>query len=233
MTFILNRTNDWAVLPKKKILLKAVIWFILLTVVNIVALLICQMAYMSQGIDPSQLTKFGGDVSTRMDKPLGKTILLLMVIAPIAEEIIFRLGVSLKRQAVALWAGLLPVTIAAYLYDAYDNWMVMAATIVTGVILFWLVMRFTTDEQWDRWRARYLRPIMWASAIGFGLIHLRAFSVITWMLLPYCLTICLRLALIAATFTYARVNLGFWWGVLLHTANNVPGVLVLIAMSSQ
>ena len=33
--------------------------------------------------------------------------------------------------------------------------------------------------------------------------------------------------------TYARVNLGFWWGVLLHTANNVPGVLVLLAMSSQ
>lgn len=233
MTFILNRTNDWAVLPKKKIFLKAVIWFILLTAVSIVAIMICQTAYMSQGINPSQLTKFGGDVSTRLDEPLGKTILLLMVIAPIAEEIIFRLGVSLRRRTVALWAGLLPVTIAAYLYDAYDNWMVMAATIITGVILYWLVMRFTTDEQWDRWRARYLRPVMWLSAIGFGLIHLRAFSVITWLLLPYCLTICLRLALIAAIFTYARVNLGFWWGVLLHTANNVPGVLVLLAMSSQ
>ena len=99
--------------------------------------------------------------------------------------------------------------------------------------MYWLVMRFTTDEQWDRWRARYLRPVMWASAIGFGLIHLKAFSVITWMLLPYCLTICLRLALIAAAITYARVNLGFWWGVLLHAINNVPGVLMLIAMSSQ
>lgn len=233
MTFILNRTNDWAMLPKKKIFLKAVIWSILLTAVSIVALLICQTAYMTQGIDPSQLTKFGGDVSTRMDKPLRQTILLLMIIAPIAEEIIFRLGMSLKRQAVALWAGLLPVTIAAYFYDAYDNWMVMAATVITGAILYLLVMRFTTDEQWDRWRARYLRPVMWLSAISFGLIHLRAFSVITWMLLPYCLTICLRLALVAATITYARVNLGFWWGVLLHIANNVPGVLILLAMSSQ
>ena len=231
--FILNRTNDWATLPKKKIILKAVIWFILLTAVSIIALMLCQMAYMSQGIDPTQLTQFGGDVSTRMDKPVGQTILLLMVIAPIAEEILFRLGVSLKRQAVALWAGLLPVTIAAYFYDAYSNWMVMAATIITGAVLFWLVIHFTTDEQWDRWRARYLRPVMWASAIGFGLIHLKAFSVITWMLLPYCLTICLRLALIASVITYVRVNMGFWWGVLFHTLNNVPGVLVLIAMSSQ
>lgn len=233
MTFILNRTNDWAVLPKKTIILKAVIWSILLTVAGILAMALCQMVYMSRGIDPSQLTQFGGDVSTRLDKPLWKTVLLLMFIAPIAEEIIFRLGVSLKRQAVALWAGLLPVTIAAYLYDAYSNWVVMAATIITGAILYWLVIRFTTDEQWDRWRARYLRPVMWASAIGFGLIHLRAFSVITWMLLPYCLTICLRLALLASAITYSRVNLGFWWGVLFHMANNVPGVLILIAMSGQ
>ena len=121
MKFILNCTNDWATLPKKKIILKAVIWFILLTFASIIPLLICQIAYTSQGIDPTQLTKFGGDVTTRMDKPLGETILLLMVIAPIAEEIIFRLGVSLKRYAVALWVGLLPVTIAAYFHDAYDN----------------------------------------------------------------------------------------------------------------
>ena len=220
-------------MPKKKIILKAVIWFILLTIAGILATVLCHTAYMSQGIDPSQLTQFGGDVSTRLDKPLWRTILFLMVIAPIAEEILFRLGVSLKRQAVALWLGLLPVTIAAYFYDAYTDWMVMAATIITGAILYWLVIHFTTDEQWDRWRARYLRPVMWASAIGFGLIHLRAFSVITWMLLPYCLTICLRLALLAAAITYARVNLGFWWGVLFHIVNNVPGVLVLIAMSCQ
>ena len=69
MKFILNCTNDWATLPKKKIILKAVIWFILLTVASIIPILICQMAYTSQGIDPTQLTKFGGDVSTRKDNP--------------------------------------------------------------------------------------------------------------------------------------------------------------------
>ena len=233
MKFILNCTDDWATMPKMKIIIKTAIWFVLLTVASIVAILICQMAYMSQGIDPTQLTKFGGDVSTRMDKPVWQTILLLLVIAPIAEEIIVRLGVLLKRQAVALWSGLLPVTIAAYFYDAYTNWMVMAATIVTGALLYWLVMHFTTDEQWNRRREKYLRPVMWASAIGFALIHLKAFSVITWMLLPYCLVTILRPGLVGCAITYARVNLGFWWGVLFHIINNVPGVLMLLAMSSQ
>ena len=106
----------------------------------------------------------------------------------------------------------------------------MVATIITGVVLYWLVMHFTTDEQWKRWREKYLRPVMWASSIGFGLIHLKAFSLITWMLLPYCLTTILRPGLVGCSFTYARVNLGFWWGVLFHVANNVPGVLVLMAM---
>lgn len=233
MKFILNSTHDWATMPRKKIILKTAVWFILLTVVSILAGILCQMAYMSQGIDPTQLTQFGGHVTTRMDKPIGQTVLLLIVIAPIAEEIIFRLGVSLKRRAVALWAGLLPVTIAAYLHDAYSNWTVMAVTITAGAILYWLVMRFTTDEQWDRWRAKYLRPAMWVSAIGFGLIHLKAFSVITWMLLPYCLVTILRPGLVGCAITYARVNLGFWWGVLFHIINNVPAVLVLIAMSSR
>lgn len=233
MKFILNSTHDWATMPRKKIILKTTVWFILLTVAGIFAAILCQMAYMSQGIDPTQLTQFGGHVTTRMDNPIGQTVLLLIVIAPIAEEIIFRLGVSLKRRAVALWAGLLPVTIAAYLLDAYSNWTVMAVTITAGAILYWLVMRFTTDEQWDRWRAKYLRPAMWVSAIGFGLIHLKAFSVITWMLLPYCLVTILRPGLVGCAITYARVNLGFWWGVLFHIINNVPAVLVLIAMSSR
>ena len=27
--------------------------------------------------------------------------------------------------------------------------------------------------------------------------------------------------------TYARVNLGFWWGVLLHCIINIPSVLLI------
>ena len=233
MKFIINRTNDWATMPKSKIFGLALAWFIAMFIISAIIIVIVNSIYNSMGIDPSKLTQFGGDVSTHKDKPLLRTVLLLLLIAPIAEEIIFRLGVSLKRQVVALWAGLLPVTLAAYLFEAYSNWMVMAATIITGAVLFWLVMHFTTDEQWDRWRAKYLRLAMWVSVIGFGLIHLKAFSVLTWGLAPYCLAMCLRPGLVACPITYARVNLGFWWGVFFHIANNVPAVLLLIAMSSH
>lgn len=28
--------------------------------------------------------------------------------------------------------------------------------------------------------------------------------------------------------TYARVNLGFWWGLLLHCLFNIPAILILL-----
>ena len=102
MTFILNRTDDWATMPKKKILLRAVLWFIAMFILSAAIIVCVQAVYSSRGIDPSTLTRFGGDISTHMDKPVWRTVLLLIIIAPVAEEIIFRLGVSLKRQAVAL-----------------------------------------------------------------------------------------------------------------------------------
>lgn len=232
MMFILNRTNDWATEPKPKILLRTIAWFVAMIVISTVIIAVTKIAYMVAGIDPNQLTKFGGDVSNRVNEPLVKSILLLLVIAPLVEEIIFRLGLSFRRQTVALWVGLLPVAIAAYLLEC-RNWVVLTALVLVGVALFWLIVRFTTDEQWAAWRSRYLRLAMWISAIAFALIHLKAFTVISWTLLPWCLAFILRPGLVGCAITYARVNLGFWWGVLFHVINNIPGVLYLLAMSTQ
>ena len=231
--FILNRSNDWATMPKRKIIGQAIAWFVAMFLLSAFIIVGVTIAYKSMGIDPSQLTKFGGDVSTHQGKPLLQTILLLIIIAPIVEEIIFRLGLSFKRQTAALWMGLLPVAIVGYLLQRYENWMLMAGMLVLGAVLYWIVMRYTTDNQWTGWKSRYLRLAMWISAIAFGLIHLKAFTVITWGLLPYCLAVCLRPGLVGCAITYARVNLGFWWGVLFHFANNLPAVLMLLALNGQ
>jgi hypothetical protein len=229
MIFILDRTNDKAVMSYRKIFGLAALWLVVMFMLSSAIIVGVSMAYKSVGISPEQLTQFGGDVSTHKDKPLVNTLLLLLVIAPVVEEIIFRLGLSFRRQTVALWAGLLPVAVAAYLFKCYD-WMILVPLVLFGAALYWLVMRFTTDAQWPSWRSRYLRLAMWVSVIAFGLIHLKAFTVLTWALLPYCLALCLRPGLVGCVITYARVNMGFWWGVLFHILNNIPAVLVLIAL---
>ena len=232
MKFILDRTDDRATMSERRILGHAALWFVAMIMLSTAIIVGVGIAYKMMGLDPEQMTQFGGSVGAHKDKPLVRTLLLLLVIAPVVEEIIFRLGLSFRRQTVALWAGLLPVAVAAYLFKCYD-WVVLAPLVLVGVALYALVMRFTTDGQWAGWRSRYLRLAMWISAIAFGLIHLKAFTVLTWALLPYCIATCLRPGLVGCVITYVRVNLGFWWGVLFHIANNLPAVLVLMALNGQ
>ena len=68
------------------------------------------------GVNPMDLTKFGGDPTNYVGHATWKALLKLMVIAPLAEEIMFRLGLSFKRRTVALWLGLLPIVCAYYMH---------------------------------------------------------------------------------------------------------------------
>lgn len=59
---------------------------------------ICMSAYSQIGVNPAELTKFGGDPSvTVASNGLWAAILLVVVAAPAIEEIVFRLGLSFVR----------------------------------------------------------------------------------------------------------------------------------------
>ena len=104
MKFILNRTNDRATMPKKRILLLAIAWFVVLFLISAAIIIGMTMIYRGMGVDPDQLTNFGGHFINFMDRPFWY-ISMILLIAPVVEEIIFRLGLSFNRQTAALWMG--------------------------------------------------------------------------------------------------------------------------------
>ncbi len=224
--FILNRPDDWQVMPLKKRIITTVKWYFILMAAAIVLRIVCFACYMANGLNPTELTTFGGDPTNHTGGPFWKTFIFLMVVAPVVEEVMFRLGLSFKRRTVALWAGLTPLACAAYLFHNRD-WLVLLLLAAVGALLFLLVMRNTTDEQWQTWRRRYIIPAMWASAIGFGLVHFMAFTVLNWQVMPFALATILVPMAGGCAVTYARVNLGFWWGVLVHCCINIPGVVMI------
>ena len=226
--FILNRPDDFETLSRGRIIGTTLKWFILLTVAAIVLRVVCVVIYTTQGVNPTELTKFGGDPTTFMGKATWKTIALLLIMAPVLEEVIFRLGLSFKRATVALWLGLLPVVYVFYMHHC-RVWYILLALVFVGALLYWLVYHYTTDEQWKAWREKYIVPAMWVSAIGFGLIHLMAFTTLNWQVFPFALTTILVPMAGGCAFTYARVNLGFWWGVLFHSLFNVPAILTIVS----
>ena len=224
--FILNRPDDYQSLSKKKIIGTTLKWFVILMSGAVALRIACIAIYMSMGVNPMELTKFGGDPTNYMGNASWKLLLHLMIVAPLAEEIMFRLGLSFKRQTAALWVGLLSIVCAYYLYKC-KIWYILLGLAVIGALIYWLICRFTTDEQWLSWRQKYIIPAMWISAIGFGLLHFRAFSVLYWQVFPFALTTIMIPMAGGCAITYARVNLGFWWGVLLHCLINVPSVLLI------
>ena len=59
--FILNRPDDYLSLSKKRIIGTTLKWFVILMVGAIMLRIACVAIYMSMGVNPMDLTKFGGD----------------------------------------------------------------------------------------------------------------------------------------------------------------------------
>ena len=227
--FILNRPDDRETLSKGRIIANTLIWFFILLAGSFVLQTICMLIYGANGVIPTKLTQFGADPAFWTDQPLSQAILWCVLVGPLSEELIFRLGLSFKRLTVGLWAGLLPVVLAGYVFYCWV-WYILMILVFAGCLIFWLIYRYTTDEQWQNWRKKYIIPAMWVFAIGFGLFHLNAFTFLNWQLLPYALVTILRPMGDGCAITYARVNLGFWWGFLIHFTNNLVCLLAMLCL---
>lgn len=228
--FILNCPDDSLTLSKKTIFGKTFLWLVILFACAVVVRMICMAIYMANGLNPMELTSFGGDPTSHKIKKdyLWKAIFSLLVYAPLMEEALFRLPLSFKRKTVAIWVALIPI-ICAFYFHKCRVWYILLALTAVGVAIFYVVNRFTTDEQWEKWRSKYIVWAMWIAAISFGLIHLRAFSVLDLQILPWAIATILVPMAGGCAVTYARVNLGFFWGVLFHMLINVPGLFVIIS----
>ena len=224
--FILNRPDDSLSLSKGRIIGTTLKWFVILMGCAILLRITCVAIYMAMGLNPMEMTGFGGDPTSYKGMELWRVFLKLLLIAPLAEEVMFRLGLSFNRRTVALWLGLLPIVCACYMHRC-QVWYILLGVAAVGALIYWMVCRYTTDGQWKEWRRKYIIPAMWISAIGFGLLHFRAFSVLNGRVFPFALATVLVPMAGGCAITYARVNLGFWWGVLLHCIINVPGVLMI------
>ena len=136
--FILNRPDDSLSLSKGRIIGTTLKWFVILMGCAILLRIVCVAIYMSMGLDPMEMTKFGGDPTSFKGMELWRVFLKLLVIAPLAEEVMFRLGLSFKRQTVALWLGLLPIVCAFYMHRC-RVWYILLGLAAVGALIYWLI----------------------------------------------------------------------------------------------
>ncbi|MBD5357972.1 MAG: CPBP family intramembrane metalloprotease [Bacteroides sp.] len=230
MKFILSRTEDYQFHSKKWIVGNALLFWLITRIIAAAILIGCTAIYKSYDINPETLTAFNGDPSVA--RHFGKIInslLSIMLIAPIIEEGIFRLWLSFKKWQVALSLTLIPLTIIWQNYKSFALWQSTVFVIVSAIV-FYGVYYGCNQNFLNDIKKHHLVLAAWITSIGFGLIHLIAFSTLTWSLLPYCLCIILIPLFAGCACTYLRINLGFWWGLGMHIFNNIPAAIVMLSL---
>lgn len=225
MRFILSRTDDCEVHSKKWIVGYALLFYVITRIIAMAIVTGCVALYTANGIDPEKLTMFGGSPAAHTFSL--KAVVVMLIAAPIMEEGLFRLGLSFKKWQVALGFALILLEVLWSNLNHYGP-VGYIVCIASAMVVFFLIFRLLPQPWLSFLKRHYLVAFMWLTSVAFGLLHLMAFSNLTWQLLPYCLCITLIPFFGGCAMAYLRVNLGFWWAVGLHVLNNIPPVLIMM-----
>ena len=230
MRYILSRTDDYIYHSKKWILGYAFLFWLVTRILSAGILITCTAIYKANEIDAEKLTSFGGnpfEVANKGSVPF--MLMVLLVIAPLLEEGIFRLGLSFKKWQIAISLSLIPIAVIwqhIYSFSAIE----FAVWSIAAIMILLFVNLYFKQTLWIEVKERFEVPIIWISSIVFAIMHLMAFSNISISLLPYCLCVTAVVFFAGGACAYLRVNLGFWWAVGFHIFNNLPPVIIICSL---
>ncbi len=228
MKFILSRNEDYLSHSKKWILGYAFLFWLVTRIAVMLIMMVCMTIYNNYGINPQELTKFGGDPTVaKASGSLIRAILMTALIAPLFEEILFRFGLSFKRFSVATSLAFIPL-FPAFSHNKTTSIFIWLICVCLAIIVFCGIYFSASDVFWQNKKRSWQIPAIWFTSIAFGLVHLVAFSTLSWMLLPYALSVTLAPFFAGCACAYLRVNMGFEWGLAMHIFNNIPGIIIML-----
>jgi membrane protease YdiL (CAAX protease family) len=182
-----------------------------LDIVLMAVLVACAFVAVGLGLDLPENDLEGLDLDLA-------TVALLVLAAPITEEIAFRGWLSGRAGHVfallAIFAGLIGIPVA----DA-----TLASPLAGGgFALLGMVMACMALWHWRgqlawRWYSRHFRWFYYASSLAFALVHFSNYQPDGGLIL-FALVIPQLIA--GLIFGYARVNYGLWSSMLLHILHN-------------
>lgn len=156
------------------------------------------------------------------------TLALIVLIAPIMEEVMFRSWMSGRLghilAVLALGGGALVLTAEAASGEASSTAIIgLLATLVAAAGAIY-AFRHRGPLGWF---AKAFPVFFWLSALGFATIHIWNYTegsgpLVFLLVIPQ---------LVAGTiFAYARVNYGLWSAILLHMLHNGTAVALALSM---
>lgn len=156
------------------------------------------------------------------------SLVVIVIIIPFIEELIFRLPLNLKKSGIAISISVLYLRFSGnFLTHVLDlRKMEDLVKIFISLLIFFLLMNLLNQKKLDLIKDKYFKQYFYFIAISFGLIHIINFHQINYFLFFLYPIYVLPQFFMGLFIGNIRIKYGFIWGWALHALINSTSFLL-------
>lgn len=197
--------------------LAGVAWLFLLNCLIVLAIaLVLFPIMMALGVEMSS------DMSSLLNLPLWKILLLVVIVGPITEELMFRAWIVGTARWLIIFSGLVAwvggsywLTDLGFMGPGQKSAIALIAVILLAVVIG--LFRFRKSSVPD-WYVRIFPLVFWGQALLFGFVHVFNYAGDNpAAALPFVLPQLVG----GLIWGYARIRYGWWSNIIMHMGYNL------------
>ena len=151
---------------------------------------------------------------------------LVVILAPVVEELIFRLILVPKRRNIAIFTFVFSFLIMnkTYYINKID-WLLLVSLSVSGLLSFLVFKLLKRKPEIETAIGKRQKIITMLSVVLFGLLHIANIENLHWELALLYPVYSLPQMILGYVSSVQRLKLGFVWGLLFHSMINLMAFL--------
>ena len=150
------------------------------------------------------------------------SIFLVVILGPLVEELIFRLILVPKRRNIAIFTFVFSFLVLnkTYYINKID-WLLLVSLVVSGLLSFLVFNLLKRNPKIETAIGKRQKIITMVSVVLFGLLHIVNIENLHWELALLYPVYALPQIILGYVSSVQRLKLGFIWGLLFHSMNNL------------
>ena len=149
-------------------------------------------------------------------------IFMVVILAPVVEELIFRLILVPKRRNIAIFTFVFSFLVLNKTYYIIKiDWLLLVSLVVSGLLSFLVFNLLKRNPEIETAIGKRQKIITMVSVVLFGLLHIANIENLHWELALLYPVYALPQMILGYIFSVQRLKLGFIWGLLFHSMNNL------------
>ena len=149
-------------------------------------------------------------------------IFMVVILGPLVEELIFRLILVPKRRNIAIFTFVFSFLVLNKTYYIIKiDWLLLVSLVVSGLLSFLVFNLLKRNPEIEIAIGKRQKIITMVSVVLFGLLHIANIENLHWELALLYPVYALPQMILGYIFSVQRLKLGFIWGLLFHSMNNL------------